>query len=365
MLWVIIDICLYANVSHFKTGLFFFQPMLPYPDALWQIILMAVLLIGAVITAVHQAEVIAHKTGEPFGTLVLALCVTIIEVALIVAIMFTADEDGAVIARDAVFATVMIVMNGIIGISIFLGGLRHHVLSFRIEGSNSSLTVLIALAVLTLVMPNFTTTTLGPTFSDSQLIFAGVMSLVLYGTYVFVQTIRHRDYFLQQREVESANAISHTSPPSNAKTLGSGILLLISLILVILLAKALSPSIELAIDEMGAPRAVVGIAIALLVLLPEGVAATRAAINNRLQTSLNLSLGSALASIGLTIPAVAFVSIVFDLPISLGVDALGMTFLGLTFLLSILTIAVGRATILQGAVHLVVFAAYLFLSLVP
>ena len=339
--------------------------MLPYPEALWQIILMAVLLIAAVIFAVHQAEVIAHKTGEPFGTLVLALCVTIIEVALIVSIMLTADEDGAVIARDAVFATVMIVMNGIIGISIFLGGLRHHVLSFRIEGSNSSLTVLIALAVLTLVMPNFTTTTLGPTFSDSQLIFAGVMSLVLYGTYVFVQTIRHRDYFLQQREVESANAISHTSPPSNAKTLGSGILLLISLILVILLAKALSPSIELAIDEMGAPRAVVGIAIALLVLLPEGVAATRAAINNRLQTSLNLSLGSALASIGLTIPAVALVSIVFDLPISLGIDALGMAFLGLTFLLSILTIAVGRATILQGAVHLVVFAAYLFLSLVP
>ena len=339
--------------------------MLPYPEALWQIILMAVLLITAVILAVHQAEVIAHKTGEPFGTLVLALCVTIIEVALIVSIMLSADEEGAVIARDAVFATVMIVMNGIIGISIFLGGLRHRVLSFRIEGSNSSLTVLIALAVLTLVMPNFTTTTLGPTFSDSQLIFAGVLSLVLYVTYIFVQTIRHRDYFLQQREAESAHPISHTSPPSNAKTLVSGILLLISLISVILLAKALSPSIELAIDKMGAPRAVVGIAIALLVLLPEGVAATRAAIDNRLQTSLNLSLGSALASIGLTIPAVAFVSILFDLPISLGVDALGMTFLGLTFLLSILTIAVGRATILQGAVHLVVFAAYLFLSLVP
>ena len=339
--------------------------MLPYPEALWQIILMAVLLIAAVILAVHQAEVIAHKTGEPLGTLVLAVCVTIIEVALIVSIMLSAGAEGAVIARDSVFAAVMIVMNGIIGISIFLGGLRHHVLSFRIEGSNSSLTVLIALAVLTLVMPNFTTTTLGPTFSDSQLIFAGVMSLVLYVTYVFVQTIRHRDYFLQQREVESANPISHVSSPSNAKTIVSGVLLLISLILVVLLAKALSPSIELAIYEMGAPRAVVGIAIALLVLLPEGVAATRSAINNRLQTSLNLSLGSALASIGLTIPAVAFVSIVFDLPLSLGIDALGMTFLGLTFLLSILTIAVGRATILQGAVHLVVFAAYLFLSLVP
>ncbi len=339
--------------------------MLPYPDALWQIILMGVLLIVAVITAVHQAEVIAHKVGEPLGTLVLAVCVTIIEVALIVSIMLSADADGALIARDAVFAAIMIVMNGVIGISILLGCFRHHILSFRVEGSNSSLTVLIALAVMTLIVPNFTTTTLGPTFSDSQLIFAGVMSLVLYGTFVFVQTIRHRDYFLQQSEVELTTPKSHVTPPSNVKTFVTGILLLISLVAVVLLAKALSPSIELAIDTMGAPRAVVGIAIALLVLLPEGVAATRAAIDNRLQSSLNLSLGSALASIGLTIPAVAFVSIVFDLPLSLGVDALGMTFLGLTFLLSILTIAVGRATVLHGAVHLVVFAAYLFLSLVP
>jgi Ca2+:H+ antiporter len=339
--------------------------MLPYPDALWQIILMAVLLIVAVIAAVHQAEVIAHKVGEPLGTLVLAVCVTIIEVALIVSVMLSAGADGELIARDSVFAAVMIVMNGVVGMSILLGCLRHRFLSFRVEGSNSILTVLIALAVITLIIPNFTTTTLGPTFSDGQLIFAGVMSLVLYGTFVFVQTIRHRDYFLQQNDAELTSPKKHVLPPSNAKTFISGIFLLISLVSVVLLAKALSPSIELAIETMGAPRAVVGITIALLVLLPESVAATRAAIDNRLQTSLNLSLGSALASIGLTIPAVAFVSIVFDLPLSLGVDALGMTFLGLTFLLSILTIATGRSTVLQGVVHLVVFAAYLFLSLVP
>lgn len=339
--------------------------MIPYPEALWQIILMAVLLIAAVINAVHQAEVIAHKTGEPLGTLVLAVSVTIIEVALIVSIMLSAGTDGALIARDSVFAVVMIVMNGVIGMSILLGGLRHRVLLFRVEGSNSCLAVLIALAILTLVMPNFTTTTAGPTFSSSQLLLAGVLSLVLYSTFVFVQTIRHRDYFLPHTESELANPHSHAPVPSNTKTLISGVLLLISLTAVVLLAKALSPSIETGIDKMGAPRSVVGIAIALLVLLPEGVAATRAAIANRLQTSLNLSLGSALASIGLTIPAVAFVSIVFDMPISLGVDALGMTFLGLTFLLSILTIATGRATVLQGVVHLVVFAAYLFLSLVP
>ena len=326
---------------------------------------MAVLLIAAVINAVHQAEVIAHKTGEPLGTLVLAVSVTIIEVALIVSIMLSAGANGALIARDSVFAAIMIVMNGVIGISIFLGGLRHRVLLFRVEGTNSSLAVLIALAVLTLIMPNFTTTTSGPTFSNSQLMLAGVLSLVLYGTFIFVQTVRHRDYFLPQEESEQANPQSHAPAPSNAKTLISGVLLLISLVAVVLLAKALSPSIEHAIDKMGAPRSVVGLAIALLVLLPEGVAAARAAMTNRLQTSLNLSLGSALASIGLTIPAVAFVSIVFDMPLSLGVDVLGMTFLGLTFLLSILTIAIGRATVLQGVVHLVVFAAYLFLSLVP
>ena len=339
--------------------------MIPYPETLWQIILMAALLIAAVINAVHQAEVIAHKTGEPLGTLVLAISVTIIEVALIVSIMLSAGANGALIARDSVFAAVMIVMNGVIGMSIFLGGLRHRILSFRVEGTNSSLAVLIALAVLTLVMPNFTTTTPGPTFSHSQLMLAGVLSLVLYGTFVFIQTVRHRDYFLPTHDAALADPESHAPAPSNAKTALSAVLLLISLVAVVLLAKALSPSIEAAIDSVGAPRSVVGIAIALLVLLPEGVAATRAAMANRLQTSLNLSLGSALASIGLTIPAVAFISVFFDLPLSLGVDSLGMTFLALTFLLSLLTIAIGRATVLQGVVHLVVFAAYLFLSLVP
>lgn len=339
--------------------------MIPYPETLWQIILMAALLIAAVINAVHQAEVIAHKTGEPLGTLVLAISVTIIEVALIVSIMLSAGADGALIARDSVFAAVMIVMNGVIGVSIFLGGLRHRILLFRVEGTNSSLAVLIALAVLTLVMPNFTTTTPGPTFSHSQLMLAGVLSLVLYSTFVFIQTVRHRDYFLPQHEAVIADPESHAPKPSNTKTVISVILLLVSLVAVVLLAKALSPSIEAAIDSVDAPRSVVGIAIALLVLLPEGVAATRAAMANRLQTCLNLSIGSALASIGLTIPAVAFISVFFDLPLSLGVDNVGMTFLALTFFLSLLTIAIGRATVLQGVVHLVVFAAYLFLSLVP
>lgn len=342
--------------------------MIPYPEGILQTTLMAILLVAAVINAVHQAEVVAHKTGEPFGTLILAVSVTIIEVALIVSIMLSAGVGGELIARDSVFAAIMIVMNGVIGLSIFLGGLKHRELTFRIEGTNSGLAVLIALAVLTLVMPNFTSTP-GPTFTKSQLILAGVLSLALYGTYVFIQTIRHRNYFLPQEatdRITEEGVTSHiAAPPSNLKTSISLLLLLISLVAVVLLAKALSPSIESAIDQAGAPRSVVGIAIALLVLLPEGVSAIKAALRNKLQTSLNLSIGSALASIGLTIPAVAVVSVVFDMPLTLGINALGMTFLFLTLLLSILTIAIGRATVLQGAVHLVVFAAYLFLSLVP
>ena len=342
--------------------------MIPYPEGILQTTLMAALLIAAVINAVHQAEIIAHKTGEPFGTLILAVSVTIIEVALIVSIMLSAGVGGELIARDSVFAAIMIVMNGVIGLSIFLGGLRHRELSFRIEGTNSGLAVLIALAILTLVIPNFTSTP-GPTFTDSQLILAGVLSLALYGTYVFIQTIRHRSYFLPHESSDLSDSdMSKTdtaNTPSTLKTLLSLVFLIVSLIAVVLLAKALSPSIESAIAQAGAPRSVVGIAIAMLVLLPEGVSAVKAALNNKLQTSLNLSIGSALASIGLTIPAVALVSVGFNMPLSLGVNALGMTFLCLTFLLSILTIAIGRATVLQGAVHLVVFAAYLFLSLVP
>ena len=334
-------------------------------DSVWAILVMAALLIVAVINSVHQAEVIAHKTGEPFGTLVLAVAVTIIEVALIVSIMLAAGEGSELIARDSVFAAIMIVTNGVIGVSIFLGGLKHNELSFRVEGTNSGLAVLIALATLTLVLPVVTTSSPGPTFTEGQLIFAGVSSLVLYFTYVFIQTVRHRGYFLPLDEDDRDDPRVHAEPPSNLKTAVSAALLLVSLVAVVALAKALSPAIEHAISDAGAPRSVVGIVIAALVLLPEGVSAVRAAMAKRLQTSLNLALGSALASIGLTIPAVAIVSVFFHLPLSLGLDALGMTFLALTFLLAILTMAIGRTTVLQGVVHLVVFAAYLFMSLVP
>jgi Ca2+:H+ antiporter len=264
-----------------------------------------------------------------------------------------------------VFAAIMIVLNGVVGLCIFVGGLRHRELSFRIEGSNTALAVLAALAIFSLVMPVVTTSTPGPTFSNSQLAFAGIASLALYGAFVFFQTVSHRTYFLPPQATQKLDGVAHPPLPSNLKTVISGILLIVSLILVVGLAKALSPVIEAGVMAINAPKAVVGIAIAALVLLPESLAAVRAARANRLQSSLNLSLGSALASIGLTIPAVAIISIWFNLPISLGINSAGIVFLFLTFLVSALTLAIGRTTLMQGVVHLIIFFEYLFLSLVP
>ena len=331
----------------------------------WFIVLMGVALIGAVLAAVHHAEVVAHKTGEPYGTLVLAICITIIEVSLIVSLMIAGKEGLEVIARDAVFATIMIIMNGIIGLCIFVGGLSHHELSFRNEGTNSTLAVLTALATFILVLPVVTVSTPGPTFTTSQLAFAGISTLVLYVAFLFFQTVSHRDYYLPKAKDKKTDSNFHALKPSNAKTAVSGILLFASLIAVVALAKLLSPTIEAAVQAAGAPKAVVGIAIAFLVLLPESFAALRAARANRLQSSLNLALGSALASIGLTIPAVAAIAIIFDMPLTLGISNLNMILMYLSFFIGALTLAIGRTTLLQGMVHLIIFFEYLFLSLVP
>jgi Ca2+:H+ antiporter len=331
----------------------------------WFIILLGGALIGAVLAAVHHAEVVAHKTGEPFGTLILALCITIIETTLIVSLMIAGNEGAEVIARDAVFATIMIIMNGVIGMCIFIGGLSHYEMTFRNEGTNSMLAVLTALATFILVLPVVTVSAAGPTFTTSQLAFAGIATLALYTAFLFFQTVSHRDYFLPKAIDRKVDRNLHAEKPSNTKTMISGVFLFISLIAVVILAKLLSPTIEAAVSAAGAPKAVVGIAIAMLVLLPESFAALRAARANRLQSSLNLALGSALASIGLTIPAVAAIAILFDLPLSLGISSLNMTLMYLTFFIGALTLAIGRTTRLQGVVHLIIFCEYLFLSLVP
>lgn len=319
-------------------------------------------LFASVFAAVHHAEVIALRVGEPFGTLVLALAITIIEASLIVALMLSGGEAASELARDTVFATVMIICNGVVGLCLLLGALRHRVLEFRVEGTSPAFSVLATLATLTLVLPSFTLTTPGPQFSPSQLIFAGVVSLALYAVFVFVQTVRHREYFLPIED-ESEDPHAHTPKLSVAWT--SFGLLFLSLVAVVGLAKSLSPNIGKAVETASVPDTVVGIAIALMVLLPETWAAARAALGNRMQTSFNLALGSALATIGLTIPVVAATSFVLDLRLVLGLDEKEIAILALTLLITAMTLSRGRATVLQGAVHLVLFAVFLFLAVVP
>ncbi|HKG77110.1 MAG TPA: ionic transporter y4hA [Beijerinckiaceae bacterium] len=328
----------------------------------WIAALIGAVLIAAVFGAVYHAEVVAHRVGEPFGTLVLAIAVTVIEVALIVSVMLEGEPDKAGLARDTVFAAVMIVCNRIVGLYLLAGGVRHHVQGFQLHGALAALAVLAALTVLTLVVPNVTTSVPGPVLSPAQLAFAGTFSLVLYGAFVFIQTVRHRDYFLPPNVGDEE---AHAPPPTGRAALVSLGLLLIALVAVVALAKALSPTLERLVNEAGAPKAVVGVMIAALVLLPEGLAALRAARLDRLQTSMNLALGSALASIGLTLPAVAAVSITLGQPLALGLGAKETVLLALTLLVSVITLGTGRTTVLQGVVHVVIFADFLFLAVVP
>ena len=328
----------------------------------WLALLVGAVLIATVFAAVYHAEVVAHRVGEPFGTLVLAVAVTVIEVALIVSVMLAAPLAKAGLARDTVFAAVMIVCNGIVGLSLLSGGIRHREQGFQLQGASAALAVLAALTVLTLVVPNVTTSAPGPEFSKSQMVFAGLVSLVLYGSFVFVQTVRHRDYFLPPG---GGDEDTHAPPPTDRETIASAALRIAALIAVVGLAKLLTPTLETTLAALQAPEGVVGIVIAGLVLLPEGLAALRAARANRLQTSLNLALGSALASIGLTIPAVVAVSLIFGLPLHLGLGVKDTVLLATTLLLGVITLGTGRTTVLQGIVHLVMFLAFIFFAIVP
>jgi Ca2+:H+ antiporter len=268
------------------------------------------------------------------------------------------------LARDTVFAAVMIILNGLLGMCILIGAIRHREQTFRQTGVSASLATICALTVLTLVLPNFTVSEPGPVYAPSQLAFVAIISFLLYVTFVGVQSVRHRDYFLPTK-VLAADEDMHADPPTDRETAFSSVLLLACLGAVVLLAKQLAPPIEAGVAAIGAPRTIVGVIIATLVLLPESVAAVRAALANRLQTSLNLGLGSALATIGLTIPGVAALSLWAGLPIALGLDSKSIVLLFLTLIVAMLTLATGRTTILQGMVHLVILGAYLFTTIVP
>jgi Ca2+:H+ antiporter len=331
------------------------------------VVLVAIVLAGAVLAAVHHAEVVAHRVGEPYGSLVLAVAVTVIEVALIVTLMVSGGDKASALARDTVFAAVIITCSGIVGLSLLVATLRSHVVPFNAEGTGAALATITALAALCLVLPTFTSSRAEPEFSGAQLAFAAVVSVALYGLFVFGQTVRHRDYFLP---VTASGAIvdgadAHAPPPSVRAAVFSLGLLLVSLVGVVGLAKVESPSIESGVAAAGFPPSVVGVVIAMLVLLPETLAAVRAARRDRVQTSLNLALGSAMASIGLTIPAIAFASIWLSGPIVLGLGSTQIVLLVLTVLVAILTVVPGRATLLQAGVHLVVFASFVFFAIKP
>ncbi len=318
------------------------------------------ILFGTVFAAVHHAEVVAERIGEPFGTLLLTLSVTIIEVALIATIML-GEHAATTLARDTVFAVVMIVCNGLVGICILTGGLRYREQDIQVSGSSLYLSVLSVLATITLIMPNYTLTTPGPVYSAAQLDFVSAVTILLYGVFLYTQTVRHRDYFI----ADTGNA-SHGGPQASNRTIVVSVcLLLVSLLAVVLLAKKFSQVVDAGAALIGAPPAFAGILVALLILMPEGVAAIAAARRNDLQKSINLALGSSIATIGLTIPAVAVAAYVLDRQLVLGLSAQDMVLLALTLILGMLTLGSGRTNILFGLVHLVVFAVFLFLVFVP
>jgi Ca2+:H+ antiporter len=329
----------------------------------------AVFLIGAVLASVHHAEVVAARVGEPFGSLVLAAAVTVIELALIIELMASGGNDATTLARDTAFAALMITTNGIAGLSLLLGSHRYGVTLFNPQGSGAALATLTTLATLSLVLPTFTTSHSGQEFSPGQLVFAAVASLLLYLMFVFTQTVRHRDFFLPVTQKGQHGLFedeeTHADPPSTSEALRSLGLLLVALLAVVGLAEQESPGVERLVAAAGFPHPFVGVVIAALVLLPETLAAARAARQGRIQTSLNLAYGSAMASIGLTIPGIALASIWLKGPLILGLGATQLVLFAVTVVISVLTVVPGRATRLQGEVHLVLLAAYVFLTIIP
>lgn len=323
-------------------------------------IIASILLILSVMSSVHHSEIIAHRVGEPYGTIILAIAITVIEVSIIISLMVSGGEESVSLARDTVYSATMLILNGIVGLCLFIGGLKHHEQEFSKHSVTIALVSLISIVVFTLVIPTFTESTAGSYYSTPQLIFASIACLVIYGFFLFAQTSRHREYFLSGKD--ETNEVVTISNWTLAISL---VFLLVSLGIVVLLAKTLSPTIESIIIRNHLPVTLVGVIIAIIILLPEGIAAILAARNNKLQTSLNLSLGSALASIGLTIPSVAVVCIMNDMKIILGLDIKSIILLGLSVFTVMLSLSSGRTNIVYGVVLLVNLFAFIFLIIYP
>jgi Ca2+:H+ antiporter len=324
---------------------------------------------------VHHAEALAAILGEPYGTLLLTLAVIAIEVSMISAIMLHGENEPG-LARDTMFAVLMIVLNGMVGMALLLGGLRYREQYYNLQGAKAFLAVLVPLAVMSLVLPVFTTSTRGPDFTSTQSVFFAAMTLILYGVFLVIQTVRHTGQFMQPGKHSRPEALKPDLPPVEETGYGHvrrgllsvplhGVLLLLTMLPVVLLSKKLAAFVDYGTETMGAPAALGGLIVATLVLAPEGLGALRAALANQLQRSVNILLGSALATISLTVPAVLMIGVETGRDVTLGLDPVEMVMLLLTLAVSILTFTGGRTNILQGAIHLVLFFAFIVLIFYP
>lgn len=324
-----------------------------------------ILLIFCVMSAVHHSEIIAHRVGEPYGTIILAVSITIIEVAIIISLMMSTNgNEYASFARDTVYAAVMLILNGIVGLCLFIGGNKYHTQTFSSQSVKIALVSLVSIVAFTMVIPSFTDSIAGPYYNERQLLFVVVACLAIYAAFISAQTIRHREYFITE-DSEDTDDNEKTHEISNTTLIISLIFLLISLTIVVLLAKSLSAPLEILIVNQGLPKSLVGVIIASVILLPEGIAAVSAARNNRLQTSINLALGSALASIGLTIPAVAVASYFLGFQLILGLDILSIILLVISIFTVMLSLIGGRSNFVYGVVLLVNLLGYVVLTINP
>jgi Ca2+:H+ antiporter len=320
-------------------------------------------ILWSAISVVRHADCLAIKFGEPYGTLILTLSAIAIEVMMISSAMLH-GANNPTLARDAMFAVVMIALGGLVGLSLLLGGLRYREQYYNLEGVNSYLNVIMALAVLGLVLPNFTTSTSGPTFSTEQAIFLAVMSLSLYAIFLLIQTVRHRQYFMESQRVAIKPASAHHQLQIHSTPYHAA-MLVTYLIAVVFLAEKFAIPLDNSIEHFGMPQAFGGAIIAALVLAPEGLGAIRASLGNQLQRSVNILLGSVLATIGLTIPAVLTISLITKQPIALGVQGGNLPLLMLTLAVSVVTFTSRKTNVLQGCIHLLLFAVFLLLIFSP
>ncbi|GEP10784.1 calcium:proton antiporter [Methylobacterium gnaphalii] len=324
-----------------------------------------VVIIWSAFGVVHEAEDLAHRLGEPLGTLILTLSIVVIEVVLVSAVMLSA-KDAPTLGRDTMFAVLMIVLNGVVGLGLLIGGLRHHQQRYNLKGAASFLSVIIPLTVIALIIPNFTTSTTNGSLTRFQAISFSIFTIALYGVFLLIQTNRHRSFFLEAGTEETeTTADGHKGDASAKAVLIHTALLLANILPIVLLAKSLAKLLDHGIAALGAPQALGGVLIAAIVFTPEGISALKAVSRNELQRAINLCLGAATSTVGLTVPAILAVGLVTHQTVILGLAPTEMTLLAVTLILSTLTFSGTRTTVLEGAVHLVLFFVYLTLIFSP